>query len=163
MEAISKFYIKVDKTDLLEGIKSTIYRHGQVEELLGKLENYERNNNISVDSFYLCVVSSYFKEVISAHDLSVKQDTILNAYLQSLFLGDTEVASRLSLFLKNESTSSRELGCYLYNYVLGHSMSFDEFINGEEEQLLYDDDIGDFAMGCIRDPFGKPKTKKKTN
>ena len=92
MEDISKFYIKVDKTDLLESIKSIIYRHGQVEELLGKLENYERNNNISVDSFYLCVVSSYFKEVSSAHDLSVKQDTILNAYLQSLFLGNTEVA-----------------------------------------------------------------------
>jgi hypothetical protein len=163
MEAVSKFYIKVDKADLLESIKSVIYRHGQVEELLGKLENYERNNNISVDSFYLCVVSSYFKEVISAHDLSVKQDSILNAYLQSLFLGNTDVSTRLSLFLKNERASYRDLGCDLYNYVLGHSMSFDEFINGEEEQLLYDDDIGDFAMGCIRDPFGKPKTKKKTN
>ena len=42
-------------------------------------------------------------------------------------------------------------------------MSFDEFINGEEEQLLYDDDIGDFTMGFIRNPFAEPKTKKKTN
>lgn len=163
MESVSKFYIKVDKSDLLESLNGTIYGHAHVEELLGKLENYEKNNNVSVDSFYLCVVSGYFNEVISAHDISLKQDSILNAYLQSLFLGDTDMSTKLSLFLKNEKSSYRDLGCSLYNYVLDHRMSFDEFINGEEDKLLFDDNIDSFVMGSIRDPFVKPKTKKKTN
>lgn len=163
MESVSKFYIKVDKSDLLESLNGTIYGHAHVEELLGKLENYEKNNNVSVDSFYLCVVSGYFNEVISAHDISLKQDSILNAYLQSLFLGDTDMSTKLSLFLKNEKSSYRDLGCSLYNYVLDYSMSFDEFINGEEDKLLFDDNIDSFVMGSIRDPFVKPKTKKKTN
>lgn len=163
MESVSKFYIKVDKSDLLESLKSTIYGHARVEELLGKLENYEKNNNVSVDSFYLSVVSNYFNQVISAHDISLKQDSILNAYLQSLFFGDTDMSTKLSLFLKNERSSYRDLGCSLYNYVLDHSMSFDEFINGEEDKLLFDDNIDSFVMGSIRDPFAKPKTKKKTN
>jgi hypothetical protein len=149
MEMINKFYYRVSKEDLLPCLDSKIYRSKYIRELLEYIDIYEKENNSSLGSFYIHTCSNYHKELLNFYFYPLKQETLVNAYIQSLLLGKEEMAEKISLYMTGKEFAQCDFDCGLFNYILEHSMDIDEFLNGEKEKLIFDEHSHQFVMDYI--------------
>ncbi len=147
MEFINKFYVKVDKQDLINYVNDKIYDSSLVLEMLDSINEYEKNTGDDVSSFYLSVISKYYRSLSNYFSIPIKRDILINAYMQSLILEKNMEMSSLSEFIINKELNFKE-NCNLFNYVLEHSMDIDEFLNGQKEKLIFNEKTG-LEMGYI--------------
>ena len=149
MEMINKFYYRVCKEDLLPCLDSKIYKCESLRKLLGYIDAYEKENNTSLGSFYIHTCSSYHKALANFYFYPLKQQTLINAYIQSLFLDREDMAEKIAFYMTKKELAQCDLECGLFNYILDHSMDIDEFLNGEKEKLIFDEHSHQFVMDYI--------------
>lgn len=155
MKFISKFYVKINKQDLLDK-KINNQVSPAVESLLSAIESYERESFELVDCFYLSVVSKYYNKLLDVFYLTIEKQSITNAFLYALCMSESEKALKLAPFISQNEVDYKDLGPLL-NYVLDHSLDFDELLDGEQEKLIFDDETDSFKKGFIHNGFNNQK------
>lgn len=160
MEFINKFYVKVDKDDLLGHSQDENFNTDTILELLDIVNNYEKKNNVYVKFFYLSVLSDYYRGLLDIFNIPIKRKTLVNAYIQSLILGDEDKTEMLASSIMDEELYFK-FNCDLFNYVLDHSMGVGEFWNGEKQRLVLNHKTKKFENKFIYNSFEKSSQKKK--
>lgn len=158
MEFINKFYVKVDKNDLLGHLQDDSLARDTILELLSIVNNYEKETSASIDSFYLSVLSNYYRDLLSIFYIPIKRDILINAYMQSLVLEDDEKMALIANSIMDSELYFKQ-NCSLFNYVLEHSMDIEEFINGQTEKLVLNHKTKKLEMNYIYNTLDKSKKK----
>lgn len=156
MEFINKFYVKVDKKDLSDCINNEFCDTSLIFEMFNCINEYENMNGVSVDSFYLSVLSKHYRCLSNIFSIPIKRSTLINAYIQSLILQDQKKLILLSDYIMHKELSFKENIC-LFNYVLNHSMDIDEFLNGQDLKLVFNDETCELEKNYI---YNNSKQKK---
>lgn len=164
MEYVSKFYCRTNKSDLMYYVQRGIYHPEAVYELLAYIDSYEKENGVEVGDFHINACSTYVRSLLNLIDNPIKQQSVINAYLQALVLGDDEIAEKLIPFMSIKAMEQATLGCPLFNYVLSHCSDLDELFEGEKKKLIFDDKSHQFVMGYLSDFYvDVKKLTKKAN
>ena len=158
MEFINKFYVKVDKNDLLDHSNDDSLARDTILEMLDIVNMYEKENSVSINSFYLSVLSKYYRDLLSIFYIPIKRDILINAYMQSLILENDEKMGMIANSIMDKELYPKD-NCVLFNYVLEHSMDIEEFINGQTEKLVLNHKTKKFEMNYIYNTFEKNKKK----
>lgn len=146
MERVNKDYVRVDKIDLLcnvEGDKS-----GIVQNLLNCIFNYERDNNTYVGDFYMDVNGIYYSRLASVYEFPVNREGIINSFAYAGYENNLQMLFALRSYLEFDNVSVKKLG-KLSDYVLEHSMSLNEYFEGEPDKLVFDEANHTFVMKKI--------------
>ncbi len=146
MERVSAKYVKIDKFDLF-------CNHDKVDiinNLLSYVIGYEKDNNCYIGDFYLNIDSKYYSELSKIFYFPVKRRNLLNAFIYAGYSKDLEMVFKLNSFITFSEVSLDELG-NLSNYVLEHGIDFNEYLDGQDKKLIFDENIFSFYKGYIYD------------
>jgi hypothetical protein len=158
MERVNKEYVMVNKIDLLCSLNDEIENVGVIKNILSIINNYEKDNNDYVSNFYLGVNSSYYKKLAKVFSFPIKRNSLLNAFIYAGHTKNLQMIFNLNSFLSLSEVSIDELG-NLSDYVLEHSVDFNEYVDGQEKKLILDEKIG-FYEDYIYDTLGRQKKLK---
>ncbi|MGM9849488.1 MAG: hypothetical protein ACI31V_01155 [Bacilli bacterium] len=141
MERINKKYVMLDKIDLLCSLNDEIENIDVIKNILSCISNYEKENKDYVGNFYLSVDSLYYSELSKIFDFQIKRNSILNAFIYAGHTKNLQMIFNLNSFLSYNEVSINKLG-NLSDYVLEHSINFNEYIDGQEKKLVFDEEKG---------------------
>lgn len=154
MERINKNYVRLDKFDLL--CNSENDKSGVVRDLLMCISEYEMSNNEYVGDFYMNVNGTYYSKLSSVYEFPIIRSSIINSFIYAGYKKDLNMLFQLNLFVCLDSVSLDKLG-NLSNYVLEHSIDFNEYLDGENEKLVFDDMTQTF---CYKKIYSETVVKK---
>lgn len=148
MNRVNANYVRVDKMDLL--CKTGNDKSGVVQNLLNCALDYERDNNTYVGDFYVDVNGIYYSRLASAYEFPVERESISNAFVYAGYENNLQMMLALRPYLEFDNIPVKKLG-KLSDYILEHSMSLNDYFNGELEKLVFDEANHTFVMKKIYD------------
>ena len=148
MELINREYVKLDKVDLFYLLADDSSKNAVVNNLLNSIIKYEEINDVYVGNFYLSTNSSYYDELNKIYNFEISRSILLNAFVYAGYTHDLEMIFKLNPFLSKRCVSISDLG-NLADYVLDHSIDFNEYCDGEEQKLIFDESSNSFISGYI--------------
>ena len=154
MELVNRKFAKVDKIDLLCIMANQSVESNAVKNLIILINNYEKLNKTYVGEFYLDTNSLYFHELNSISEFMISRKVLSNAFMYAGYNHDLDVLFKLKNFVSKKQVSIKELG-YLFDYVMEHSMNFDEFCDGQELKLIFDEVDNSFRNDFIYETNSK--------
>ena len=154
MELVNKVFAKVDKFDLLYIMANQSIESSAIEKLITIINDYERLNKSYVGEFYLNTSGLFFHELNNISEFMVSRKVLLNAFTYAGYNCDLDVLFNLKPFVFKKQVSIKELGS-LFDYVMEHSMNFDEFCDGQEQKLIFDDSDDSFRYDFIYEDNNK--------
>lgn len=156
MERVNRDFVKLNKIDLLCLLNDKSSCDNIIKNLLSCIFDYEKVNKLYVGDFYLSVDSLYYVGLSKTFDFLIKRSILLNSFNYAAYTKDLEMLYKLNPFISKKEVSTESLGSLL-NYVLDHSICFDEYLDGEEKKLIFDDSTNGFKQGFIYGNFSKQK------
>ena len=141
MERINKKYVMIDKIDLLCNLNDECQNVEVIKNILSCISNYERDTKDYVGDFYLSVDSSCYGELSKVFNFPIKRNSLLNAFIYAGHTKNLQMIFNLSSYLSRSAIFIDELG-NLSDYVLEHSINFNEYIDGQEKKLIFDETKG---------------------
>ena len=154
MELVNKVFAKVDRFDLLCIMTNQSIESSVIKKLITIINDYERLNESYVGEFYINTSGSCFQELNNISEFMVSRKVLLNAFTYAGYNCDLDVLFNLKPFVFKKQVSIKELGS-LFDYVMEHSMNFDEFCDGQEQKLIFDDSDGSFRYDFIYEDNNK--------
>jgi hypothetical protein len=154
MELVNKVFAKVDKFDLLYIMANQSIESSAIEKLITIINDYERLNKSDVGEFYLNTSGLCFHELNNISEFMVSRKVLLNAFTYAGYNCDFDVLFNLKPFVFKKQVSIKELGS-LFDYVMEHSMNFDEFCDGQKKKLIFDDSDDSFRYDFIYEDNNK--------
>jgi len=156
MERVNREFVKLNKIDLLYILNEKSSCVNIIKKLLSCIFDYEKVNKSYVGDFYLSVDSLYYVGLSKSFKFPIRRNVLLNSFNYAAYTKDLEMLYRLNPFISKKEVSIESLGSLL-NYVLDHSICFDEYLDGEEKKLIFDDNTNGFKQGFIYGDFSKQK------
>lgn len=146
MELVNKEFAKLDKIDLICLMSDE--SNNVVSGLLNTIIQYETINNNYVGEFYINTNGIYFNELNNIHKFMISRNSLLNAFIYAGYNHDLEELFKLNNYISSKYVSLEELG-NLSDYVLCHSIDFDEYCDGEKEKLIFDEVSNTFIKNFV--------------
>ena len=147
MELVNKDFAKVDKVDLLY-LTTDDSSKGVADKLLKDVLQYEKENNTYVGEFYLSTDGLYYHDLNNVNKFMVSRKSLLNALNYAGYTLAWDVILKLQPFISKKQVFLEELG-NLSDFVMDHSMDFNEFCDGQEEKLIFDENSNSFKNDFI--------------
>lgn len=153
MELINNEYIKLDRLDIFGGQIEAFEENNKQKSkyysnLIALLFDYEEVQKKFLKSIYINKESSLVKKYINFDNIVITRQTIINALLLAMINDETDIALNLQPFLKKNKIFINDLGDLL-NYVLEHSIDINEYFNGEQVKIIYNEQSNSFENGYI--------------
>ena len=148
MELVNRKFAKVDKIDLLCIMVNQSIESSAVKKLITIINDYERLNKSYVGEFYLNTSGLCFHELNNISEFMVSRKVLSNAFMHAGYNHDLDVLFRLKSFVFKKQVSIKELGS-LSDYVMEYGMNFDEFCDGQEQKLIFDESDNSFRYDFI--------------
>ena len=148
MELVNKEFAKLDKVDLLCIASEKSSKSVAINNLLNFLVQYEKTSDDYVGEFYISTSGSYYGELNAISKATISRKSLLNSFLYAGYNLDWGVMLKLQPFISKKQVFSEELGA-LSDYVMDHSMDFNEFCDGQQEKLIFDEIDNSFKKGLI--------------
>jgi len=153
MELINNEYIKLDKLDIfggqIEALEESDKQKGEYySKLISSLLDYEKQKKKFIKSIYIDKESTFVKKFINLDDLTITRQTIINALLLSMMKNETHMILKLQPYLQKNKIFINELGDML-DYVLDHNIDINEYFNGEQAKIIYNEQENNFEKGYI--------------
>ena len=156
MERVNNSYVKINKFDLLCNFDND--KSGVIRSLLNYIFAYEKDNKGAyVGDFYMDVNGLYYSRLASVYEFPVKRESIINSFIYAGYKKDLNMVFQLNSFICLNSVSLDQLG-NVSDYVLSHSIDFNEYLDGEKEKLVFDDVNQSFIYKRI---YGESIVKSK--
>lgn len=147
MELVNNDFAKVDKVDLLY-LTTDDSSKGVADKLLKDVLQYEKENNTYVGEFYLSTDGLYYHDLNNVNKFMVSRKSLLNALNYAGYTLAWDVILKLQPFISKKQVFLEELG-NLSDFVMDHSMDFNEFCDGQEEKLIFDEKSNSFKNDFI--------------
>ena len=147
MELVNNDFAKVDKVDLLY-LTTDDSSKGVADKLLKDVLQYEKENNTYVGEFYLSTDGLYYHDLNNVNKFMVSRKSLLNALNYAGYTLAWDVILKLQPFISKKQVFLEELGNLSY-FVMDHSMDFNEFCDGQEEKLIFDENSNSFKNDFI--------------
>ena len=147
MELVNNDFAKVDKVDLLY-LTTDDSSKGVADKLLKDVLQYEKENNTYVGEFYLSTDGLYYHDLNNVNKFMVSRKSLLNALNYAGYTLAWDVILKLQPFISKKQVFLEELG-NLSDFVMDHSMDFNEFCDGQEEKLIFDENFNNFKNDFI--------------
>lgn len=147
MELVNKEFAKVDKVDLFY-LATDDSSKGVADKLLKDVLQYEKENNTYVGEFYLSTDGLYYHDLNNVNKFMVSRKSLLNALNYAGYTLAWDVILKLQPFISKKQVFLEELG-NLSDFVMDHSMDFNEFCDGQEEKLIFDENSNSFKNDFI--------------
>lgn len=147
MELVNNDFAKVDKVDLLY-LTTDDSSKGVADKLLKDVLQYEKENNTYVGEFYLSTDGLYYHDLNNVNKFMVSRKSLLNALNYAGYTLAWDVILKLQPFISKKQVFLEELG-NLSDFVMAHSMDFNEFCDGQEEKLIFDENSNSFKNDFI--------------
>ena len=147
MELVNNDFAKVDKVDLLY-LTTDDSSKGVADKLLKDVLQYEKENNTYVGEFYLSTDSLYYHNLNNVNKFMVSRKSLLNALNYAGYTLAWDVILKLQPFISKKQVFLEELG-NLSDFVMNHSMDFNEFCDGQEKKLIFDENSNSFKNDFI--------------
>lgn len=154
MELVNKKYVKMYKFDIFHemvkaGATEETYDEDKVnfyQNVLHAVMNFEssRKHKTPIDEFYISV------DDIDIKDAEVTRQTIVNALVYASMTNDFDMVEKIKPYLY-KSKYIVSVGNEILDYILEHSMSADELIDGEKEKLIFNSNTNSLELGFIYD------------
>ena len=156
MERINNSYVKINKFDLLCNFDND--KSGVIRSLLNYIFAYEKDNKGAyVGDFYMNVNGPYCSRLFSVYEFPIMRNSIINSFVYAGYKKDLNMVFQLNSFICLNSVSLDQLG-NVSDYVLSHSIDFNEYLDGEKEKLVFDDVNQSFIYKRI---YGESIVKSK--
>ena len=147
MELVNNDFAKVDKVDLFY-LTTDDSSKGVADKLLKDVLQYEKENNTYVGEFYLSTDGLYYHDLNNVNKFMVSRKSLLNALNYAGYTLAWDVILKLQPFISKKQVFLEELG-NLSDFVMDHSMDFNEFCDGQEEKLIFDENSNSFKNDFI--------------
>lgn len=147
MELVNNDFAKVDKVDLLY-LTTDDSSKGVADKLLKDVLQYEKENNTYVGEFYLSTDGLYYHDLNNVNKFMVSRKSLLNALNYAGYTLAWDVILKLQPFISKKQVFLEELG-NLSDFVMNHSMDFNEFCDGQEKKLIFDENSNSFKNDFI--------------
>ena len=147
MELVNKEFAKVDKVDLFY-LTTDDSSKGVADKLLKDVLQYEKENNTYVGEFYLSTDGLYYHDLNNVNKFMVSRKSLLNALNYAGYTLAWDVILKLQPFISKKQVFLEELG-NLSDFVMNHSMNFNEFCDGQEKKLIFDENSNSFKNDFI--------------
>lgn len=147
MELVNKEFAKVDKVDLFY-LTSDDSSKGVADKLLKDVLQYEKENNTYVGEFYLSTDGLYYHDLNNVNKFMVSRKSLLNALNYAGYTLAWDVILKLQPFISKKQVFLEELG-NLSDFVMDYSMDFNEFCDGQEKKLIFDENSNSFKNDFI--------------
>ena len=147
MELVNKEFAKVDKVDLFY-LTSDDSSKGVADKLLKDVLQYEKENNTYVGEFYLSTDGLYYHDLNNINKFIVSRKSLLNALNYAGYTLAWDIILKLQPFISKKQVFLEDLG-NLSDYVMDHSMDFNEFCDGQEKKLIFDENSNSFKNDFI--------------
>lgn len=147
MELVNNDFAKVDKVDLLY-LTTDDSSKGVADKLLKDVLQYEKENNTYVGEFYLSTDGLYYHDLNNVNKFMVSRKSLLNALNYAGYTLAWDVILKLQPFISKKKVFLEELG-NLSDFVMDHSMDFNEFCDGQEKKLIFDENSNSFKNDFI--------------
>lgn len=147
MELVNNDFAKVDKVDLLY-LTTDDSSKGVADKLLKDVLQYEKENNTYVGEFYLSTDGLYYHDLNNVNKFMVSRKSLLNALNYAGYTLAWDVILKLQPFISKKQVFLEELG-NLSDFVMDHSMDFNEFCDGQEKKLIFDENSNSFKNDFI--------------
>ena len=159
MERVNNSYVKINKFDLLCNFEND--KSGVIRGLLNYIFAYEKDNKGAyVGDFYMNVNGPYCSRLFSVYEFPISRSSLINSFLYAGYNKDLNMLFQLNPFVSFDFVSIDKLG-NLSSYVLEHSLDFNEYLDGEKEKLVFDDESHTFIKKCIYDKSSVKSLKIK--
>lgn len=147
MELVNKEFAKVDKVDLFY-LTTDDSSKGVADKLLKDVLQYEKENNTYVGEFYISTDGLYYHDLNNVNKFMVSRKSLLNALNYAGYTLAWDVILKLQPFISKKQVFLEELG-NLSDFVMDHSMDFNEFCDGQEKKLIFDENSNSFKNDFI--------------
>lgn len=147
MELVNNDFAKVDKVDLFY-LTTDDSSKGVADKLLKDVLQYEKENNTYVGEFYLSTDGLYYHDLNNVNKFMVSRKSLLNALNYAGYTLAWDVILKLQPFISKKQVFLEELG-NLSDFVMDHSMDFNEFCDGQEKKLIFDENSNSFKNDFI--------------
>lgn len=147
MELVNKEFAKVNQVDLFY-LASDDSSKGVANKLLEAVFKYERENSKYVGEFYLSTDGLYYQVLNNVNKFMVSRKSLLNALNYAGYTLAWDIILKLQPFISKKQVFLEELG-NLSDFVMDHSMDFNEFCDGQEEKLIFDENSNSFKNDFI--------------
>lgn len=139
MELVNKNYVKMNKFDIFSLMNKFVENHDYeklnfMQKMFSELSKYEREKNEYISDVYIGVDAEIFVDEYDFMLLTIKRDSVINAYFYSCFNGEEN--EDLKYFSIWKEFKACELGENL-DYVLDNSISMNEYFDGENKKFIY--------------------------
>ena len=165
MNLVNYEYIKLDTFSIFTEIIKSLDEEDDArlnffQKLNGIIMDYEREYRIHISDFYIRISDLENQQCLNIDKIPVERQIVLNSILYAVYNNDLEMLDKLtSIDIQNYEILQSELGGNL-NYILNHSMDINEYINGEEERLVYVEKESKLEKTYIFNYRKKEKSKK---
>lgn len=147
MELVNKEFAKVDHFDLFY-LTTAASSKGVADKLLKDVLQYEKENNTYVEEFYLSTDGLYYHDLNNVNKFMVSRKSLLNALNYAGYTLAWDIILKLQPFISKKQVFLEELG-NLSDFVMDHSMDFNEFCDGQEKKLIFDENSNSFKNDFI--------------
>ena len=147
MELVNKEFAKVNQVDLFY-LASDDSSKGVANKLLEAVFKYERENSKYVGEFYLSTDGLYYQVLNNVNKFMVSRKSLLNALNYAGYTLAWDIILKLQPFISKKQVFLEELG-NLSDFVMDHSMDFNEFCDGQEKKLIFDENSNSFKNDFI--------------
>ena len=162
MELANKNYVKMYKFDIFhEMVKAGATEKEQddkkvefFQNLLSVVMNYEKETRQHIEEFYIPV------DDIDIKDTEVTRELIINALVYASITKDFKMVKEITPYL-HAKRYKLSIGNKIMDYILEHGMTTEEFIDGESEKLIYNNQSGTLEYGYIHNHSVKLERRKK--
>lgn len=142
MNLVNHEYVKLSRFDIfLEIVEASEQNDDNklefFQEMYRTIMEYEKANRININEFHIRIDDIDNHEFFKSKEITIEREIILNAILFAAYNNDIEILKQLTQIPINKyELSQDELGENL-DYILTHSIDINEYIDGEEEQIIY--------------------------
>ena len=150
MELVNKEFAKVDKVDLFY-LTSDDSSKGVADKLLKDVEGkgiLTNKGNTYVGDFYISTDGLYYHDLNNVDKFMVSRKSLLNALNYAGYTLAWDIILKLQPFISKKQVFLEELG-NLSDFVMDHSMDFNEFCDGQEKKLIFDENSNSFKNDFI--------------
>lgn len=162
MKLINKKYVELDSSDIFVQIVNAggcdeIQDENKIKyfkNLLSIVMKHKKVTKRPINKFYLKVSE------IDINDADISRDTIINALVYASITKDFQMVKEITPYLYAKSYKYSENNEIL-EYILEHAIPYNELIDGEEEQLIFNSETNSFEYGYIYDHGVKLERRKK--
>lgn len=153
MELINNKYVKFSNFDLCyQQVKGSEIgdesREIYFNKIMMVLLDYQRAKKNHISYIYINKDNFYIQQILEKSEIMISRQTVLNALVFATFNNDIDIMRQLSLLISKKKFLPKELG-NLLDYVLSHSMDINEYFDGEEPRIIYNDQENRLEEGFV--------------